>query len=295
MDSMVQLFTTQFKDSIDLALQQQDSRVASTFMMDTFEGEKASPLDRLDSMTVNEVTSRYGLIEPSEQEYTRRWITPRFFEKPVFLDSFDQLKSVKDPKSKIVESIRAAFERKKDDLAIAAFFGDALTGKEGTTTTTWASEGSAQIVLQTVGASAATGLNVAKLRAARKILHKNNVDFSREPVYIAVNAEAYDDLFDEAMVVSRDYNEPLTLKEGKIEYFMGFQFIHTELLVTDGTYRRLPVWTKQAMQWGNWGAMNVDIYNDKTRTGHPWVVYAKAGINAARLDPKRVVEIKIAE
>jgi hypothetical protein len=49
------------------------------------------------------------------------------------------------------------------------------------------------------------------------------------------------------------------------------------------------------MQFGTWGAMNVDISQDKTLEGYPWRVYAYNTIGATRRDPKRMVEIKIAE
>lgn len=295
-DSTVQLYTRQYADSLEMALQQQDSRFMDKFMVGSHTGEMASPIDRLDGVDTREVSGRFEPIGRVEHNYVRRWLRPRSFDLPLYVDTFDQLKQTNDPRSALVESSRAAFERRHDDLCIEAFFGDAIVGTTGTEVESWASF-TGQVVGVTVGGSGGNmGLNVEKLRAARKILKKNEVDFDRETVYIGYNAEADDDLLAEAQVVSLEYNERPVLKDGKIVTFLGFTFVPTERLPVDGSgFRRLPVWTKSGMHFGKWGAPRVDIGEDKTLKGYPWRVYSYETCNATRRDPKRVVEIKIAE
>lgn len=295
-DSTVQLYSKQYSDNLELALQQQDSRFMSKFMQDSHVGAMAAAVDRVDAVDTREVSGRFEPIGRVEHNYSRRWIRPRSFDLPLYLDSFDQLKQVADPSSGLIQSSRASFERRHDDVCIEAFFGDALIGTDGTEVESWASFTS-QVVPVTVGGSGGNmGLNVEKLRAARKILKKNEVDFDREIVYIGYNSEADDDLLAEAQVVSREYNEKLVLKDGKIESFLGFTFVPSERLLTDGSgFRRLPVWTKSGMHFGKWGAPRVDIGEDKNLKGYPWRIYSFETCNATRRDPKRVVEIKIAE
>jgi hypothetical protein len=295
-DSLIQLYTKQYSTNLEMGLQQDQSKLATRFMQGSHTGTMASPIDFLDAVEVREVSGRFEDIGRVLQEYKRRWLAPRSFDLPIYVDQNDLLKTIQDPNSALLMSQRAAFERNDDRRCIEAFFGDALTGNDGTTAVTWASEGANQIVLQTVGSSGggtAVGLNVAKLRAARKILKQNFVDFDREEVFVGINAKADDDLLNEAQLISREYNEKLILKDGRIERFLGFTFVPTELLVTDGTYTRVPVWTSRGMHFGTWAGFESKVSTDITKQGHPYQLYAKKTANATRLDPKRVVEIKI--
>ena len=295
-DSTVQLYTRQYADSLEMALQQQDSRFMDKFMAGNHTGEMASPIDRIDAVDTREVSGRFEPIGRVEHNYVRRWLRPRSFDLPLYLDTFDQLKQTNDPSSTLVQSSRAAFERRHDDLCIEAFFGDALVGTNGTEVESWASFTGQVVGVTTGGNGSNMGLNVEKLRAARKILKKNEVDFDRETVFIAYNSEADDDLLSEAQVISREYNERLVLKDGKIETFLGFTFVPTERLPVDGNgFRRIPVWVKSGMHFGKWGFPTIDIGQDKTLKGYPWRVYSFETCNATRRDPKKVVEIKIAE
>jgi hypothetical protein len=295
-DSTIQLYTKQYSDSLEMALQQRDSRFMDKFMQGSHRGESAAVLDRVDPVDTREVSGRFEPIGRVEHNYARRWIVPRSFDLPLYVDTFDDLKQTSNPQSTLVESSRAAFQRRHDDLCIDAFFGDARIGTQGTEVESWASF-TGQVVGVTVGGNGANmGLNVEKLKAARKILKKNEVDFDQETVYIGYNAEADEDLLAEAQVVSLEYNERPILKDGKIVSFLGFTFVPTERLPVDGSgFRRLPVWTKSGMHFGRWGSPRVDISEDKTLKGYPWRVYSFETCNATRRDPKRVVEIKIAE
>ena len=59
-----------------------------------------------------------------------------------------------------------------------------MTGVDGGSTTNFTS---GNIVGVNTGATAIAGLNVAKLRAGRKILMQNEVDFDSDPLFAAVN------------------------------------------------------------------------------------------------------------
>jgi hypothetical protein len=147
-----------------------------------------------------------------------------------------------------------------------------------------------------MGAASATGLNVKKLREAKKILMSYDIDLNSEQIYCAITAKQHDDLLAEAQIVSTDFNDKPVLVEGKVMRFLGINFIHTELLATDGSsYRRLPVWVKSGMHLGQWGSLYTDVSQRKDLESHPWQAYMKMTIGATRKDEKKVVEIKCSE
>lgn len=297
-EGQYQLQQIQYKDALVLAAQQMDSKLAPLFQQGSYKGKAVSPVDRLSAFEMDEVTGRYEPIGRGESEFERRWISPRYFDKRIVLDSIDALETLKDPQSSYVQSMQAARARKKDSLAAAAFFGDAKIGVAGDTTVTWASEGANQIVLQTVGSgSTASGFNLRKLREAIKIMRKNEIP-ENEAIYVGITANQIDKLYDEPLITSSLSNREAlnAVADGKITRLLGAYFVLTERLELDGSgYRRVPVWTRDGMAWGDWDSPYLDIDKDKTLKGHPVAIYMKQAFNATRIDPKRVVEIKCAE
>ena len=92
-----------------------------------------------------------------------------------------------------------AIGRAMDDSIIAAALDSASTGKAGATST-------ALLAGQKVAVgSPATGLTIAKLVSAKKILDQNNVDPSIKR-FIAVHPEQVEDLLNSTTVTSSDFN-----------------------------------------------------------------------------------------
>ena len=86
-----------------------------------------------------------------------------------------------------------------DDAIITALDGDAKTGKSGSTTTSLPAGQKVAV------GSPASGLTIAKLVSAKKVLDQNNVDPSIKR-YIAVHPEQIEDLLNDSTVTSADFN-----------------------------------------------------------------------------------------
>lgn len=295
MPDAIELRTKQYNKTLELVAQQTRSKLIDKVMTGSHTGTSVSVVDELESFEMDPVTAVGAPIIHSAQEYTRRWVRPISFYKAFLRDTFVQLESEIDPQSKLMAGSIAAINRAQDDRILAAFFGDALTGPDGATTTTWASEGSSSVVpVNEGGGGSNVGLNVAKLKAALEIIMGNDVDIEEEQIYIGYNAKAHGDLLAEAQIISLDYNEKPVLKDGRIMSFLGMNFVHTQRVITDSNgYYRLPVWTKKAMHFGTWKAPRGDISQRKDIQGLPWQVYLDGSFNATRVDAKRLVELKI--
>lgn len=286
-------YVQQYATNITLLLQQTNSRLSGLVDQGNHVGEQASPVDQIGAIEMQAPAGRFAEIGRVDASVDRRWVFPVDYDLPQLIDSFDELRLLNDPKSKFVQNAVAACNRRFDKEIIPAFFADAKTGKSGSTTTSFLS---ANQVAVTMGAAAATGLNVKKLREAKKILMSYNIDLEAEQIYCAVTAKQHDDLLAEAQVVSTDFNDKPVLVEGRLTRFLGINFVHTELLNVDGSsYRRIPVWVKSGMHLGKWGSLYTDISQRKDLSGHPFQAYMKMTIGATRLDEKKVVEIKCSE
>lgn len=286
-------YAQEYATAVELLLQQKGSKLRPFVTSGTYIGEQASPVDQVGSVEMQAVTGRFEPMGRVDADTDRRWVLPSDWDLPQLIDSFDKLRLLTDPESVYVQNAVYAAGRKIDDLIIDAFFGTANTGKTGSTSTTFPA---GQQVAVNFGASGNTGLTVAKLREARKILKAAEVDMDMDPICCVVTAEQEDDLLAEAQVISLDYNEKPVLVDGRLTKFLGMNFIHCERLDTDGSsYRRVPVFAKSGMHLGLWNDITTDVSQRKDLKGLPFQSYVYMTAGATRLEEEKTVEIKCAE
>lgn len=288
-----QHYVKQFASNIQLLLQQKESKLKPSVMSGMHYGEQASPVDQIGKVSMNAVTGRYQSKIRSDAPVDRRWVSPESFDLSQIIDHHDKLQLLLDPQSSYVQNAVAAANRKYDELIISGMFGTNKTGKTGTTSTTFDSN---YEIAVNFGASGNTGLTVAKLREAKKILMENEVDIDSDPLYCVVTAEQHDDLLAEAQVVSTDFNDRPVLVSGKIQQFLGINFIHCERLTANGSgYRQVPVYAKSGIYLGIWEDMVIDVFQNKELRGHPWEVYLMMTAGATRLEEEKICKVFCAE
>lgn len=269
------------------------SRLRKTVDNGSYKGSQASPVDQVGAVDAIQVIARFAPMGRVDASLDRRWIFPVDYELPQLVDSFDQLRLIVDPMSKLIENAVYAMGRAQDDQIISAFHGTSKTGNNGGNSTTLPT---GQVVNVGTGATGAVGLNVAKLRAARKILMANEVDLDRDQLWVALKAQQHDDLLAEAQVISTDFNEKPVLVDGQVTRFLGFNFVHTERLLqgTDdlsGSSTAIPAYAKSGMHFGEWEAITTDISRRNDLSGLPYQAYCKGTFGATRIEEKKVVKI----
>lgn len=284
-------YVYQFANNVALKLQQNGSRLMSFVSSGNHVGEQASVVDQFDAIVMQEVQGRFSAINRVDAAVDRRWVQPLKFDLAQMIDTFDGLQILTDPKSKYVENAVNAAGRQYDDLILDACFGTAKTGKLGTTSTTFLA---ANQVAVNQGSSGNTGLTIAKLREAKRILMANQVDMSEQLTCI-VKAKQHDNLLAEMQVINEDYKLGAVIESGQVMKVLGINIVHCERLDVDGSsYDRIPVFAKSAMYLGKWNEMTTDISQRKDLSGMPWQAYLYMMAGATRLEEKRIVEIKCA-
>lgn len=223
-----------------------------------------------------------------------RWVYPKFYAWGTVVEDAELLQTNIAPQGAYVRSAIAYLNRKQDDDFLAAFFGTAQTGEAGGTSTSFLS---ANQVAVTVGAGAATGLNVEKLRAGKRILLENDVDLDMEQIYCAVSPLQHDNLLALTQVVSTDFNDrPVLGQDGMVRQFLGINFVISNRLPTDSnSYRRLPMWVASGMGRGEWQAVQGTIRTRPDLQFDPDYIEAKMGVGFTRLEEAKCVEIKASE
>lgn len=288
---------TQFQTNVAMLLQQSDSRLRGACTPYALHGEAAEVLEQFGETTAVSGLARHSDTPNIDVPQDRRWCYPTDVEWAILEDQQDKLRLLIDPEGPYTKAGTAALNRGIDDLIVPAFFGSAHTGKTGATLTAFPG---GNVIANTVGSSSgATGMNVAKLREARRLLRKAEIDFEAEQVYCALCADKESDLLSEATVVSTDFNTKPVLADGRLIQFMGFNFIHTERFVGgaknapagDGSLPyQIPVWVKSGIGFGVWNDINASV-DKRADKRNAWQVYLKMTVGATRLEEKRVLQI----
>jgi hypothetical protein len=295
-------YVQQYRSTVMLLLQQNVSRLQGAVMAQAFYGKAASVVDQFGQTNAVRINGRHSDTPLISTPQDRRWGFPVDYAWAELTDQQDLLRMLSDPTNGYVMSGAAAMGRSIDDEIISGFFGSNKTGENGSTDTglLGAFNGGSQVVAANTGSSANAGLNIAKLRAAKRILLQAEVDIDADPLFMAITAKQHDDLLNEAQAISLDYNATPVLVNGKISSFMGFNFIHSERVPGGPTFNSainpglnvpagqnwVPFWAKSGVCLGKWNEIKAEtgIRYDKNNATQ---VSLQMTLGATRLEEKR--------
>ena len=290
-------FVQQYTTNVEMLLQQRGGKLAPYVMVENFYGKGAKAVEQFGAVKPVKNLARHSDTPLISTPGDARWAYPDDFDWADLIDNEDRLRMLIDPQSSYVMNGVNAMRRAQDDQILSAFFAASATGENGTTSTSFPS---GQIIADTVGAAAATGLNIAKLRAAKKLMISNAVDIDNDPLFCALTAADHDNLLNEAQAINLDYNTKPVLVDGKITAFMGFNFILIEYsdstaydaaaTLYTSSERKLPCWAKSGMKLGIWNDVQTSI-DRRADKRNSWQVYITATYGATRLQEKKVVQI----
>lgn len=296
MSTVSTAFIESYRSTVRMLAQQQSSRLRKYVQFENTTGKKHF-FEQIGSIEVNEVTTQFQDSPTNTVPHYRRACLVGDFDAGTFMDGFDATKMLIDPKAGYVKAMHSGFGRKIDALIIAAATGSALTGSAGTTSTVLPSSQKVAVTLGHATGVTNAGLTVEKLKAARSIFAKNevldeeNMTEGDAPILV-VSQQQIDDLLEDERLTSSDYAAAKALVEGKITYFMGFQFVRTELLslATSTDIRTCFAFIKSGIGL----CVNDDVktkISERADKSYNWYAYMQMSMGAARLEEEKVVEI----
>jgi len=280
-------FVEQYKANVYHLVQQKGSKLRPYVRQESITG-KAAFFEQIGSTAARKRTSRHSDTPRMDTPHARRRVTSESYDWADLIDDEDKVRMLIDPASPYAEAAMWAMGRAIDDEILRAVDATAYTGTDGSTTTAF--DTGMIVDVQTVwpGVSAAdTGLNMAKLIEARKLLGANDVDPDEE-VYVAVNARQISSLLKDERVVSGDYNSALPLVSGKISRVAGCMLIPCNRILTDSNSDdKVPFWTKSGLLM----AMGKDIstrISERDDKNYATQVFCSMDVGATRMEEKRV-------
>lgn len=292
----VELPTTQYTTALQLLLQQKVSKLRGYVDSATYVGKMASPVQQIGTLEFKAPTGRYAPLQPQEPNYTRRWVFPTDRELPVFVDKFDELKTIVDPKSAITNAVVAAANRFFDDLLIAAAIGSASVGVDASSLSTETFNAGA-IVADTFGAASSTGMSYPKLVEAWRLMRHHQVDLEMESPCVVMGSQQESDLKKQQEVISREYNDKPVVTDGRVTRLAGFDIVVSERLATSSsdTLRNCFAFVRSGLHLGIWKDMSTRVDNRLDISSQPWQLYSMISAGATRTQQWKVIQINAAD
>lgn len=299
---LLDLYTTQFTTLIELKLQQMGSLLRGKVREGFHVGKMASPVNQIGAISLKAPAGRFAPLQRTDPDFTRRWVFPQDGELAQLIDSYDELKTIVDPKSEYSDNAAMAVGRAWDDCIIANAFAtsqigsdaNGLSGEQFNASTTVGNVGFSVPIA--FGASGSVGLTVAKLIETRRTFRHYHVDIERDPVTLIIGSTQEADLLKQVQVVSTEFNDKPVLVDGRVARFLGFDIVVSERLqFTSGTSRNIIAFAKTGMYLGVWRDMTNIASQRNDLSGHPYQIYTATSFGATRTQPGKVVQIVCAD
>lgn len=208
--------------------QQRQSRLGPVVRSEVFKG-KAEFFDRMGLATAQKKVSRNSPTPNLDITLSRRMVTTSMYEWATLVDRKDKLLQIHDPENQFAQAASMSLGRAMDSVLINAALGNASTGESGSTPVALPNTQKLACVSQ----GAIGSLNVNALLAVKQKLDAAEAVGSR---YLVHNAAQLQSLLTQTQVTSADYNTVKALVHGEIDTYLGFKFIHSELIVASSVY-----------------------------------------------------------
>ncbi len=294
-ENLVNLFTTQYTTRLELKLQQMGSKLRGRCEEGFHVGKLASPIQQMNAIAAKAPAARFSPLNRTDTDFTRRWVSPTDRDINQLIDTFDELRTIVDPKSKYVENAAAAFARAWDDAIITSVTASASIGVDiaGLSTETF-DTGTYQIA-STFGASAAVGMTVAKLIELKRLLRKYHATDNEEQVTVVMGSQQESDLLNQVQVVSTEFNDKPVLVDGKITRFLGMDTVFSERLATASNVRTCFAFVRSGLYLGIWKDLANKVSQRTDLSSQPWQLYTNATFGATRTQPGKVWTIQCSD
>jgi hypothetical protein len=294
-ENLFKLWTTQFSTNLELLLQQKGSKLRGRVREGFHVGKQASPVNQLGAIALKAPAGRFAPKNRTDADFVRRWVFPQDGEDDQLIDSFDELKTIVDPKSMYTENVSYAVGRAWDDSIIANSTATAYLGQDanGLTQETFVTANFQ--IANNFGASAENGLTVAKMIEAKRILRHYHNDLEADALTMVIGSKQESDLLNQVEVVSQEYAERPVLVDGSVKRMLGFDIILSERLPYNlggsSQDRGVLCFVKSGLYLGIWKDITnrVSIRNDLS--SEPYDLYTSVSYGSTRLQPGKVLQI----
>ncbi len=273
---VTEAFVTSFREGMTLHSQQDMSRLRGRVRVESGITGTEESYDWVGKRRPTKRTSRHGDTKLSDTPHDRRWVVLEVYDDADLIDKPDMVRTLTDPTNSYSRTMAAGFGRLIDEVIMDAADASVKTGVKG------AGAAASLAAAHTIAVDA-QGLNLAKILECSRLLNQAEMDDDR---HWAITARQLEDMLGITEIMSTDFNVQRVLNTGKIDNYMGFNWVRVEdpILKLDGSSDRKTVaWTREGLLvgFGSDVEASIDRRPDKNNS---WQVFYSADFGAVRME-----------
>ncbi len=256
---------------------------------DNIQGSAAS-FGYLGDMELVAKGSRNAPTPSNEIVHRQYWANLAPYHGAFQLDETDEKAAFTDPKSDYVAKGAAAIGRKWDAIIVAAATADATYGEDKGSSEDWSAftdrNSKSHVIAATGGVP-----NLADILKIRRVFAECEVT---DNLVAVVSPQFMEKFLNIAEVKSSDFNSNKVLMEGRLGYYMGFNWIISNRLGLSKTTRSCLFFQKGVM--GLARSINKKVrVSERDDLSYAWQAYFEISGGAVRRDPERMIEYTFTE
>jgi hypothetical protein len=241
MSDLTTAFKKQYENAFKLAYQQSES-VLRPLVRNETQSAEFKFWDFIEATVAVRGRVRKSATPDIESSYLRRGCKTEPLTWAETTGDPDKIRMMTDPTSDLLRNGGASIHRAEDALILEAIWGTALTGKDGGTSVTAATECYKMLSDGTIANPGTavtnvteTGLTIAKIGALGRLLDDNKVPATDRWIVANTHQKWY--LLGSAKATSYDYAAVKALVDGQFGSYLGFNFkwLPSDSFVTDTT------------------------------------------------------------
>lgn len=225
----------------------------------------------------------------NDPQLARRMGTLVDYHDNRMLDRGDELRTISDPRSAYTIAGGASLGRQIDTVIANKILAAANTGETGSSTITL---GTTSIAAHVNPSGTSTGtpatLTFNRVRSAKRVLDLEAVEM--EDRVAVVGPSQLDQILNTTQATSSDYNAIKALVRGELDTWMGFKWVMSTNLSTNGTLTSCFFMQRYALCLAM-GSQPIVRTDERADLSYSWQVYYELNIGAVRLEEARVVQV----
>jgi len=287
MDTIDKAAITKFKLDYNHAVQQVNSKLEGTVMVDQHEGKRKRYTIQ-DELSYSARSGRLQDTTNTEAQYNFRWLNTTPYDLSPTWDRDDEflLAEMTNPRSPLMMGMTYAYKRLCDDIKIAALSASAVEGEDGTVTTAFPASQDVPVDYVETGTAANSNFTLGKMRRILEVFNENDVDPGLEK-FCLIGPSQLKSLQRIPEYQNLDTNSKRALVTGEPTPFLGLTFILSTRLSDAANVRTCFAYTKPTLIF-NPGPLDID-FSERTDKRHDRQIYSYARLGAMRLYDKQVV------
>ena len=289
-------FVSKYRADATMLIQQRQSRFEPTVGI-TSQTAQYEFHEQIGPVSAAPWGPRHGDTPLMETPHLRRRVGIFPYVWADLIDRPDRIRMLIDPTGPYTTNAVMAFNRRKDDIIIAAALGNAYTGHEGETVVALPAS------QKFVGAGFADKPITVELLTEIKTKFWNNDLDEEEQLTMAVSPDSIRSLLMDERVSSADFNTVRALVRGDVDEFMGFKFVRTTRLpvrpvneadLTKGFIRTNLVWARGGLLLSKGQDIQVEV-TPRPDKKYSTQVFVSMDLGASRMEEKKVVAFETFE